>query len=47
MELKLIGDKGAAGTFQAPDALFARDKHNVLLRNFAATVDRSPSNETC
>ena len=31
MELKLIGDKGAAGTFQAPDALFARDYNEDLV----------------
>src|SRR3977135_3858924 len=27
MELKMINDKGAAGTFNAPDALFGRDVH--------------------
>ena len=31
MELKLISDKGAAGTFQAPDALFARDYNEDLV----------------
>jgi len=31
MELKLIGDKGAAGTFQAPDALFARAYNEDLV----------------
>jgi len=31
MELKLIGDKGASGTFQAPDALFARDYNEDLV----------------
>ena len=31
MDLKLISDKGAAGTFQAPDALFARDYNEDLV----------------
>ena len=31
MELKMINDKGAAGTFNAPDALFARDFNQALV----------------
>jgi large subunit ribosomal protein L4 len=31
MELKLINDKGAAGTFDAPDALFGRDFNEALV----------------
>src|SRR3954452_5973688 len=31
MELKMINDKGAAGTFNAPDALFARDFNESLV----------------
>ena len=31
MELKMINDKGAAGTFDAPDALFARDFNQDLV----------------
>jgi len=31
MELKLINDKGAAGTFDAPDALFGRDYNEALV----------------
>ena len=31
MELKLINDKGAAGTFAAPDALFGRDYNEALV----------------
>jgi large subunit ribosomal protein L4 len=31
MELKMINDKGAAGTFQAPDALFGRDFNEALV----------------
>jgi large subunit ribosomal protein L4 len=31
MELKLINDKGAAGTIDAPDALFARDFNEALV----------------
>ncbi len=31
MELKMINDKGAAGTFNAPDALFARDFNEALV----------------
>src|SRR5712671_1476356 len=31
MELKIINDKGAAGTFDAPDALFARDFNEALV----------------
>jgi len=31
MELKLIDDKGAAGTFDAPDALFGRDFNEALV----------------
>jgi large subunit ribosomal protein L4 len=31
MELKMINDKGAAGTFNAPDALFGRDFNQALV----------------
>jgi len=31
MELKLVNDKGAAGTFDAPDALFGRDFNQALV----------------
>jgi large subunit ribosomal protein L4 len=31
MELKMIDDKGAAGTFNAPDALFGRDFNQALV----------------
>src|SRR6266550_9195994 len=31
MELKMVNDKGAAGTFNAPDALFARDFNEALV----------------
>jgi len=31
MELKLIGDKGAAGTTSAPDAIFGRDFNEALV----------------
>jgi large subunit ribosomal protein L4 len=31
VELKLINDKGAAGTFDAPDALFGRDFNEALV----------------
>ncbi len=31
MELKMINDKGASGTFDAPDALFARDFNEALV----------------
>jgi large subunit ribosomal protein L4 len=31
MELKMVNDKGAAGTFNAPDALFARDFNQALV----------------
>jgi large subunit ribosomal protein L4 len=31
MELKMISDKGSAGTFNAPDALFARDFNEALV----------------
>jgi large subunit ribosomal protein L4 len=31
MELKMINDKGAAGTFDAPDALFSRDFNQALV----------------
>src|SRR5881409_4143502 len=31
MELKMVNDKGAAGTFDAPDALFARDFNEALV----------------
>jgi large subunit ribosomal protein L4 len=31
MELKLLNDKGAAGTFEAPDALFGRDFNESLV----------------
>jgi len=31
MELKMINDKGAAGTFSAPDALFGRDFNEALV----------------
>src|SRR6266851_582513 len=31
MELKMVSDKGAAGTFNAPDALFARDFNEALV----------------
>src|SRR5882757_2543500 len=31
MELKMVNDKGGAGTFQAPDALFARDFNEALI----------------
>lgn len=31
MELKLINDQGAAGTFSAPDALFAREFNGALV----------------
>src|SRR6266550_424304 len=31
MELKMLNDKGAAGTFNAPDALFARDFNQALV----------------
>lgn len=31
MELKMINDKGAAGTFDAPDALFGRDFNQALV----------------
>ena len=31
MELKMISDKGAAGTFNAPDALFGRDFNEALV----------------
>jgi large subunit ribosomal protein L4 len=31
MELKLISDKGAAGSYDAPDALFARDFNEALV----------------
>ena len=31
MELKMVNDKGAAGTFQAPDALFGRDFNEALV----------------
>ncbi len=31
MELKMINDKGAAGTFDAPDALFGRDFNEALV----------------
>ncbi len=31
MELKLINDQGAAGTFSAPDALFAREFNEALV----------------
>jgi large subunit ribosomal protein L4 len=31
MELKMISDKGSAGTFDAPDALFARDFNEALV----------------
>jgi len=31
MELKMVSDKGSAGTFNAPDALFARDFNESLV----------------
>ena len=31
MELKLISDKGAAGTTSAPDAIFGRDFNESLV----------------
>src|SRR5512146_2375879 len=31
MELKMVNDKGAAGTFNAPDALFGRDFNQALV----------------
>ena len=31
MELKMVSDKGASGTFSAPDALFARDFNEALV----------------
>jgi len=31
MELKTLSDKGATGTFDAPDALFARDFNEALV----------------
>src|SRR5438445_367631 len=31
VELKMVNDKGAAGTFNAPDALFARDFNEALV----------------
>jgi large subunit ribosomal protein L4 len=31
MELKMIGDKGAAGTFNAPDAVFGREFNEALV----------------
>ena len=31
MELKMVNDKGAAGTFNAPDELFARDFNQALV----------------
>src|SRR5436853_5604901 len=31
MELKMVNDKGAAGTFNAPNALFARDFNEALV----------------
>jgi large subunit ribosomal protein L4 len=31
MELKMVNDKGGAGTFKAPDALFARDFNEALV----------------
>ena len=31
MDLKLINDQGPAGTFSAPDALFARDYNQALV----------------
>ena len=31
MELKMVSDKGASGTFNAPDALFARDFNEALV----------------
>src|SRR5436189_6317290 len=31
MELKMVNDKGAAGTYNAPDALFARDFNEALV----------------
>src|SRR5882757_8777256 len=31
MELKMVNDKGGAGTFMAPDAVFARDYNEALV----------------
>jgi large subunit ribosomal protein L4 len=31
MELKMVSDKGSAGTFKAPDAVFARDFNEALV----------------
>ena len=31
MELKMVNDKGGAGTFKAPDAVFARDFNEALV----------------
>src|SRR5260221_10957838 len=39
MELKTINDKGATGTFNAPDALFARDFNEALVHQVVVAFE--------
>jgi len=46
MELKLIGDKGAQGTFTAPDALFGRDYNEPLVHQIVVAYEANARRAT-
>jgi large subunit ribosomal protein L4 len=46
MELKLMNDKGAAGTFAAPDALFAKDYNEALVHQIVVAYQANARSGT-